>query len=668
MPSAAAPQATAPSMKLPEPVPAGPGIIRALVLASAAAALAVAILLAGVRWLMPPSVGGPIAEGGWTSRSHAWFSERGMYPAEFDAEAGRAFSWSRPAVEVRLPSLDRSAAWRLGFEVRAARPPDRPLPTIQAAVDGRSVLSVQSSNEPARFQVEIPPRDKDGAVVSIAVSDPYVPGPDDPRQLGVIVTDIRVAPSGGHFSISAPVWSTAALAVLACVAGIVLCGAGWGLGAILSAAVAACFALLLLYDAAFIGNNVERLLRIGEGVGAAGLAVGLLRWRRPNAADVPEWGAAAAVALAACSIQFALFGHPMAAVGDGIFQVHRASEVHAGRYFFTSVTPKPFFEFPYPVSLYVTALPLWRFFPTELDLLRLLRGITVVAYALAGMGLYAAARRQWARRWPALLCVILWPLARAPFQALSNANLTNAFGEAMFGAGMAALAWNAAGTRVSIAGALVAVGFLAGGFMSHFGTVMGGAATAGAVAIVLIAFGEGRTRRFGLVTLGVLAGAALASYVVYYSHFNHVYRASFARVVESGGQRTAGSKVIAPPAVKIRHWLDQASDDYGRPSLVIAGTTIAGLVLLLLRRRREPFTLVLTAWAAIWVAFTVLEFIFPFELRFNLAAAPVFVCLSAYALGTLAERSPLGAAAATVIALLVAWHGLVVGLGCLGVV
>jgi MYXO-CTERM domain-containing protein len=433
-----------------------------------------------------------------------------------------------------------------------------------------------------------------------------------------------------------------------------------------SAVVAVAFSTLLLYDAAFVGDYVDRLLHIGEGIAAAGLVLGVVRWRWSGAGDVLEWGVAAGIALAACAVQFALYGHPMAAVGDGFFQVHRAAEVHAGRYFFTSITPKPFFEFPYPVSLYVAALPLWRFFTSEVDLVRLLRGITVVAYALAAVGWYAAARRQWGRRWPALLCVVLFPFARAPFQALANANLTNAFGEAMFGAGMAAVAWNAAGTRVSIPGALTAIGLMSVGFMSHFGTVMGGTATAVVVAFTLIAFGEGRTRRFGLVALAVIAGAALASYVVYYSHFNRVYRESYARVVQAGGQRTAGSKVIAPPAVKVRHWLGQASDDYGRPSLVVAATALAGLLLLLRRRRREALTLVLTAWAAIWVAFTVLEFLLPFELRFNLAVAPVFVCLSAYAVGTLGERSKPGAAAAVVLALLVAWHGAVVGLGCIG--
>jgi hypothetical protein len=646
----------------------GLGFVRALALGLGSAALTVAILVAGARWLVPGTIAGPVAEGGWTNRSRAWFSARGIYPAEFDAQAGRPFSWTGAAADVRLPHLDRSEASHLSFEIPVSREPGRPPRVLQVAVDGRAVLTAQTSTDPQRLEVEIPPRVKDGAVVSLAVSDAFVPGPNDTRELGVIVTGISLAPSDGHFSVSPSVWLAAAIAVLACVAGVVLCGLSWRFGAVVSAAMAVSFALLLLHDAAFVGDYVDRLVHVGEGVAAAGLVIGLARWRWPEACGVVEWGTAAAVALAACAVQFALFGHPMAAVGDGIFQVHRASNVHAGQYFFTSVTPKPFFEFPYPVALYVTALPFWRYFPSEVDLVRLLRGVTVAAYAMAGVGLYAAARRQWGKRWPALLCVMLWPAARAPFQALGNANLTNAFGEALFGAGMAALSWNAAGKRLSVPGALMAVGFFAGGFLSHFGTVVGGAATAIAAAIALIAFGEGHARRFGVVALGVIAGAALASYVLYYSHFSNVYAESFARVVQSGGQRTAGSKVTSPPAVKIRHWLDQASDDFGRPSLAIAATSLAGLVLLLRRRRREAFTLILAAWAVVWVVFTTLEFLLPFELRFNLAAAPVFVCLPAYALGAMVDRSRVGAALAMALALAIAWYGVVVGLGCIGAI
>jgi hypothetical protein len=68
----------------------------------------------------------------------------------------------------------------------------------------------------------------------------------------------------------------------------------------------------------------------------------------------------------------------------------------------------------------------------------------------------------------------------------------------------------------------------------------------------------------------------------------------------------------------------------------------------------------------VWVAFAVLGVFSAFTVRVNLAAAPVFVCLGAYALGVLAGRSRLGVAVACVGAILIAWDGLRFCLMCLG--
>jgi hypothetical protein len=50
----------------------------------------------------------------------------------------------------------------------------------------------------------------------------------------------------------------------------------------------------------------------------------------------------------------------------------------------------------------------------------------------------------------------------------------------------------------------------------------------------------------------------------------------------------------------------------------------------------------------------------------NLAAAPVFVCLAAYALSALAGRTRAGLAAAVLVAAAIAWDGIRVCLACLG--
>jgi len=78
------------------------------------------------------------------------------------------------------------------------------------------------------------------------------------------------------------------------------------------------------------------------------------------------------------------------------------------------------------------------------------------------------------------------------------------------------------------------------------------------------------------------------------------------------------------------------------------------------------FTLMLAAWFLVWVGFTVVEFFTPLELRANLAVAPVFVCLGAYALGQLASRPRGGLALAVAGTVLIAWDGLRVALIAVG--
>jgi hypothetical protein len=407
------------------------------------------------------------------------------------------------------------------------------------------------------------------------------------------------------------------------------------------------------------------LLGIGVGVALAGAVVSVARWFWPGGSTLPEWATAAGLVLGASAIKLALFAHPLATVGDGIFQVHRAQLVHAGTYFFTSITPRPFFEFPYPIALYVAAQPFWRFFPTELDLVRLLRGLSLVADAMVGVALYAAARRQWSSRATALLCAALWPLAPAPFHALNNANLTNVFGQGLFGVAMGGLGWLAAGSRASVAAWVVTAAFIALAFLSHFSTVSVGVPILCMAGALLIAGGRGQARRVGAIALVVMLAAAAVSYGVYYSHFTSVYRQTFARVASGEGEAPTRS-IVAPPSVKAQRWITGQSDDYGLPSLPVLAIAGAGAVMLGRRRRREGLTLVLAGWAIVWVSFSALGIFSPLTMRVNLAAAPVFTCLTAYALGTVAAQSRLGAALSAAGALIVGWDGLRVSLIALG--
>jgi hypothetical protein len=548
------------------------------------------------------------------------------------------------------------------------------------AVDGITRLVEELPNRARQLNVQIPRHRGTGAVVTLDTSPTVIPGSDDPRVLGVIVDDIAIAPVDATFMPSAHVLLLAGLAVFSTVIGLRFCGINGWIGVASSIAIATAFAWLLLQDGAFLSTYARRLAWIGAGCAAAGALIGLTRRWWPAVNGVPELWVAAGLLLAATAVKVGIFWHPLAVVGDGVFHVHRAELVHRGQYLFTSVTPKPFFEFPYPIALYVIAQPLWHAFPEDLDRLRLLRAVALIADALVGVLLYGAVRRQWADRRTALLCAVLWPWAAAPLQALSNANLTNAFGQSLCAAALAGVAWLSAAPKLSVR-ALALIGVcLVIALLSHFGAASLGIVILVAIAVMLIACGAGHARRVGASVLALTILAGSVAWVAYYAKFTDVYARTWASVTAVG--RDNSSKLTAAPSVKLQRWWRGIGDDYGRPGVPVLLLSIVGLVVLVRRHVRPGMktaagaggaslaprggaSLVILAWVLAWAALTALGLLTPIVLRANLAAAPAFIVLCAIALGALASRSRAAAFTAILLSLLVAWDGCQIGVECL---
>ena len=551
--------------------------LRGLVSSAVAGVLAAILLVAGARWLMPQPVHGPVAEGAWTARSRAMFTPIGFFGGEFDPVAERHFSWTGETAALDFPRLNRAVAYLVTLQIRGGRPPDAAPGRLRITVDDRVVVATDVIGGDSQVQFEIPQRAANGATVALDVSPAYRPGPSDRRALGVIVNDVGVSPVNQAFRPVAGVVIATAVAVMACVWGVWIAGVRGALFPPVAAAVAAGFAWLMWQDAAFAGSFADRLLRIGIGAGLTGALIGAIRMRWPTIGGVPEWSVAAGLVLAASAIKLAIYWHPLAIVGDALFHVHRAQLVHAGSYFFTSVTPRPFFEFPYPIALYVAAQPWWSWFPAELDLVRLLRALSIAADALVGVALYGAVRRQWPDRRAAFLVAALWPFARAPLEALTNANLTNLFGQGIFGIALAGLAWLAASSSVSWPALAILAALLTVAFLSHFGTFTVGLVMLGVVAAALVTLGRAHTRRVGVWVCAVTLAAMAVSWVVYYSNprFRDVYQQTYASV--AAGERDDSSKITAAPLVKLQRWWSGVGDDYGRPGVIVLALAAIGL-------------------------------------------------------------------------------------------
>lgn len=639
--------------------------IAILIVALVSGAVAALILVGATRWFSPRELHGPVADGGWTGRTRGWLSARGFFPVEIDQRSGDRYSWTAETARVSIPHVNRGQAHTLTIVLSGGRPGNQPDPVVTLTVDGSPAASCRVTNERSRCQAVIPARAMDRAVIGLQVSPAYVPGGADTRTLGVIAHELILTPATGHFVPSWPVLGALAAAVALAVGAVLLCGLSGPISAMTVTGITAAFAWLLLQDGAYVGTYVDSLLNVAIGAGIGGVLVAGVRRQWPTLAGIPDWSVAVGLVLAGTIVKLGFFNHPLATIGDGIFQLHRAQMVRAGSYFFTSITPRPFFEFPYAIGLYVAAMPFWSRFPTDIDQVHLLRGVAVGADALVGVACYFAVFRQWRDRRAALLVAGLWPFARAPLEALCNSNLTNVFGQGLFGVAMAGLAWIAA-AGASAPAVAITFAFLTGAFLSHFSTFSVGVPLVGVVGLALIVGGRGQTRRAGYWALGMGLAAVGVAYAVYYSHFIDVYRATWARIASHETVDAAGSSIAASPIVKLQRWASGTSDDYGLPGLVLAAAAAIGAVALGRRRPREGVTLVLGGWLAIWIGFTVLGIVSAVQMRVNLAAAPLFVCLGAYGLATLGSRSRTGLLIAGVATIAIVVNGARLWVMCLG--
>lgn len=558
----------------------------------------------------------------------AWFT--GFYPAEQTPE-GAPFRWSSRTATVHIPTLVRSVPYRASIRVRAGRPdPALPRPYLTLTVDGAPAARTLVTNAPQNVIANLPPRAEPGMTLGL-VADTFVPGPSDRRTLGVILDAITIAPAEGwRMPIPPRVLRRAIPAAAAYGLAAALCAVPLLPGVVVALLGALAHAWLLSHGAAFLTPYAGDLLELGVVALAAATAVAGLASGRLRSSAYPEWPIGAFIVILAGLVKLAVFYHPAARVGDALFHAHRFEWVMAGRYFFTSITPRPYYEFPYPIALYVLAAPLGRLVH---DHVLLLRAVTVTTDTAVAFLLYLLVRRYWQDRTTALAAAALYNLAPINAQALCTGNLTNVFGQAALTFAMAFLILRSSvgHATASLIGTML---LLAIAFLSHFSTLAVGCALVVATIAALSFAANAVERRSRLWIAAALALATALSYGLYYAHFHAVYRAQLGRI-GAGEGRTLARSMAAPAGAKLRTFLLFTGLNYGSLLLV---TAAAGLAQLAIRHRRDPLTLALWAWLLTTVGFAVLGVVTPLELRAPLAAQPVVAVLAALPLGYIGSR------------------------------
>ena len=543
----------------------------------------------------------------------------GVYPPERDDASRLTFAWIGEEAVLRLPGLDRRANWTLELRLRGGRATDDN-PDLALVVDGVIVSTHHAAPDWINVQTTIPARsDRRGLTLGLRNSRTFVPGPNDPRALGVMLDRLSLVPDGivlvprpaliGSSSASAA--TGAAIALLGVTAGSAIGGAVL-LSAGTAAIVARGFGPFTTYP-----DTVSSLgLWIAVALGAAAIA---LQYRRRPLRNTARF--AVAFSAAALFLKMLVLLHPNMPIGDAMFHAHRFQGVLAGNLYFTSIAPGGY-AFPYPPGLYVFSSIFEGLVRRGAADMVLLRAITCTVDAAAGLFLYWIVVRAWGNRLAGAMAVAVYHLIPVDFSVLTTGNLTNAFAQSL---AVGALGLMAAGKlRPGTTAALALL--LAAAFLSHTSTlaILFVAAVASAALFLLRGGPAMRTVAAGVALATVTA--AVVAIVVYYAHFMDTYREELSRIgretataAADAGGRTIGDRLRGMPY--------SIGLNIGAPVLLFA---FIGAMELARRRETDRLALALGGWTFSCVLFLAIGILTPVDMRYYLAAVPVMAIAAGY--------------------------------------
>ena len=439
----------------------------------------------------------------------------GLYDDERSGDT--SFAWTSQRADIKLADLNRHVSWSCSVRFRGGRSDPATQPSIDLAADGIVGTTMKASNDFQDATIVLPPRSSSGAVVTITSSSTLVPGPSDPRQLGVQLDRLRCAPEE---RLAWPPFPTVRDAVLtAAIFGVAFVLAGLALRIAVGAVTAVAILQALPFSAGPAPYTPFSETMVWFAIWICAAMVALLAVLDRSRQRGLEQSARVAVVVSAAVLYLKLLGllHPSKLLIDAVFHAHRFEWVLAGNYYFTQGMPGGV-TFPYAIGLYVFAAP-WSMFTH--DHVTLLRVVVCGAQAIAGGLLYAVMIKALGDRIAAVWAVVLVNVVPLPFGLLGNANLTNMFGEA------AALATVLTASLLPGATVLPLVLFFVLAvlaFLSHVSTFALLGLTLSALAVVYRALGDATLRRTAFLVAGVTISAAVLAIALYWGHFGDVYK------------------------------------------------------------------------------------------------------------------------------------------------
>ena len=597
----------------------------------------------------------------------------GLYDVERVGQ--ETYAWTRRSATLNLRGIDRRVEWSCSARIRGGRSDLSLLPEVTLAVDGVIGAVHQTTNDYQDAAVVLPARPAaTGATVTLTASGTVVPGPSDKRALGVMIDRWTCAPAGGRF-VRPPVrlLATAAANGAAFGAAFALIGAG-------TLAVAAGAILVAIAQAIPLGWEFGMFTPYPARAGWLALWIAALlvvavrgsEWtisRRLHRTALFVAGFTAAVLY----LKLLVLLHPSKPIIDVVFHAHRLQWVLDGRLFFTQPMPSGV-RFPYAIALYVFSAP-WTLLTN--DYVLLLRIVVSTAEAVGAVLLYLVISRVWHDRLAGVVAAVLFHLVPRTFEIVGNANMTNAFGQSMALAVLAAaILWPLQRGHTA---QLVALTFLtAVALLSHISTFM----LLGAILTTLAGLywwkGGPDLRVPARSVFIALVVAAVVSVALYYAHFGEAYRTA-ARVRAASAAAAApasgagGSSAVSRPAAPMSVPLGPKIVDASKLSVAAVGWPIfvlglVGAARLWRQGLRDRLGLAIAACAITFAVFVSSVVLTPVERSFQryaaefisrvtLATYPAMVILAASGAVSAWRAGWLPATAAAALVLAAGWLG-----------
>lgn len=547
----------------------------------------------------------------------------GFYTVE-TSEAG-TFVWTRPHAELLLWGLDRRVDWRLTGKVMAWRPEGVPLPNLRIAIDDVVGLD-EIVADGVSLDIPLPRRaGSTGATLTFDTAPGFVPSPEDPREIGIAIESMSIAPTGTGGRPLPPARARAGGTIALFAIGATLVALRFPPLFILGGLVLTAWSQAWLMTRGLIPYMRYPLqaaeVALGLGLGTL-LTVWILERIRGRTFETAARGLVA-FSLTVCYLKLLVLLHPAMQIGDGIFHAHRLEYVLGGRFYFTSVDPGGY-AFPYPILLYLVAAPFSWWAPDAMDQVALLRIVVTVADATAGAMLYWMVMRATSERLVAVTSVVWYHLVLMTAWIMTWGNLTNAFGQTLFVTSLAmVVAVPVEWTRRRSVALLALVA--AAAMLSHPSTcaILG---VVLAVTAILYRWRGGQDLQPAAYGVACAAGlAAITAFVLYYAWFPEIYMHELNRVGAEAGVRAAapvsafGSRLALVPELAARY--------FGWPAVIVSGVGAWRV-----GRKDVPLRLrlLLLAWVGTCILFLLLGVLTPVDMRYHFTGFPALALMAAW--------------------------------------